>query len=92
MPKSSFTWQDSSFSNLFLQSCEGTSPAQRLTTSEFNQEVGSLTPDGRTLAFIEERPRTQLDIMVLDIDTGHVRPFLDSPFIENSPEISPDGR
>jgi hypothetical protein len=87
-----FAWQESSFVNLFLQSYEGTSPAQRLTTGEFNQELGSLTPDGRTLAFIEERPRTQLDIMVLDMETGIVRPFLDSPFVENYPEISPDGR
>lgn len=84
--------QESSAANLSVLSSEGTSPARRLTTSDLNQEVGSLTPDGRTLAFIEERPRTQLDIMTLDLDTGLVRPFLDSKFIENYPEISPDGR
>jgi hypothetical protein len=84
--------QESSFVNLYLQTYDGTSPLRRLTTSEFNQELGSLTPDGRTLAFIEERPQTQLDIMVLDMVSGGVRPFLDSPFLENYPEISPDGR
>jgi len=87
-----FERQEASVVNLFAQSSDGTSPMQRLTTSENNQALGSITPDGRTLAFVEERPNFGLDIMFLETESGRVRPFLDSDFDEAYPEFSPDGR
>jgi hypothetical protein len=67
---------------------------ERVTTSEYNQHPGSWSPDGKTVALTEWHPADTLhDIAVLDVESGRVRPFLNSQFSEKYPEFSPpDGR
>ncbi len=87
-----FGWWKSGLANLYLQPADGSSPMERLTTSENEQFAGSFTPDGATLAFVQDNPETDFDILLLDIKSRRVRAFLDSKAGEYMPEISPDGR
>ena len=86
-----FAWQKSAVSNLFSQPYDGSSPMERLTTSQYDTSPGSWSPDGQTLALAEIHPDT-LDIVLLDARSGRVRSFLNSQFNEMYPEFSPDGR
>ena len=65
---------------------------ERLTTSDYLQSPGSWSPDGATLAFVEGHPDTPYDILLLDLRSRRVTPFLNSRAFEGWPEISPDGR
>jgi eukaryotic-like serine/threonine-protein kinase len=87
-----FSWAKSLASNLYSQTYDGSSPMERLTTSEYYQEAGSWSPDGKTVALVEGHPDTNYDIAVLDIASGRVTPFLNSKFSEESPDLSSDGR
>jgi serine/threonine-protein kinase len=87
-----FGWQESRVSNLFWQPYDGSSPMERLTTSEHDQYVGSWAKDGKTVALVEWPLGANPDIAVLDVRSGRVTPFLNSQFMEMYPDFSPDGR
>ena len=79
--------------NLFVQSGDGSSEAERLTTSENSQYPGSFSPDGRALAFSESTSATNWDIYILPLDGDHhPRPFVKTEFNEANPRFSPDGK
>jgi Tol biopolymer transport system component len=66
---------------------------EQLTTSAFDQEPGSWSPDGATLAFAEWHPEVLgNDILLLDVRSRRITPFLNSRANEGWPEFSPDGR
>src|ERR1700737_1951149 len=82
----------SSSLNLHWMPTDGSSVAERLTTSENMQSPGSWSPDGRLLAFSENDPTTGWDIWVLKLDGERKpQPFLQTPFNEGAPTFSPDG-
>jgi len=85
-------WQKSVALNLFWQPYDGSSPMERLTTSEYDERPGSWSSDGKTVALVEEHPDTGYDITLLDVRSGRLTPFLNSQFREIYPEFSPDGR
>jgi Tol biopolymer transport system component len=89
-----FSWQKSTVPNLFSQPFDGSSPMERLTTSEYGQHPGSWSSssDGQTLALVESHADSGEDIVLLEARSGRVRPFLNSQFDEMYPEFSPDGR
>jgi serine/threonine-protein kinase len=87
-----FNWHGSLVSNLFWLPYDGSSPMERLTTSEFEQDPGSWSSDGKTLALVENHADTGLDIALLDVRSGRVTPLLNSQFNEEFPDFSPDGR
>ena len=87
-----FGWHKSLRANLFWQPYDGSSPMERLTTSEYTQNPNSWSSDGKTIALVETHPDTRADIAVLDVPSGRVTPFLNSQFNEAYPEFSPDGR
>jgi serine/threonine-protein kinase len=87
-----FAWHKSGVPNLFWQPYDGSSPMERLTTSEYTQAPGSWSPDGKTVALVQEHAATGWDVAVLDTRSGRVTPFLNSQFSETHPEFSPDGR
>jgi serine/threonine protein kinase len=87
-----FGWSKSGPANLYWQSSDGSSAMERLTTSEYMQWAGSWSPDGKTVALVEVHQDAGQDIAMLDVGSGRVTPFLNSPFVEIFPEISPDGR
>lgn len=77
--------------NLFMVPIDGSGAPERLTTSDNLQLPGSWSPDGRTLAFVEQRPGSGRDIWLL----GQAReptPWADSTSDESAPRFSPDGR
>ena len=86
-----FTSTRTGQSNLYWQAADGSSPMERLTTSAYPQFPGSFSPDGATLAFLEGNLDTKWDILLLDLRSRSVTPWLNSRFNEWYPEISPDG-
>jgi Tol biopolymer transport system component len=86
-----FSWHRSLAENLFWQPYDGSSPRERLTTSEYAQYPGSWSPDGKTVALLDWSSFSA-DIAILDVRSGRATPFLNSRFDERYPEFSPDGR
>jgi serine/threonine-protein kinase len=84
-------WKPGGPPNLYWQPVDGSSPMERLTTSEYNQFSGSWSPDGTTLAFVEFGPGIGR-ILLLDVRSRRVTPFLNSQSAQAYPEFSPDGR
>ena len=79
--------------NLYWQSADGSGPAERLTTSVYNQVALSWSPDGKILAFGEDNPATGNDIWMLPMDGDRKpRAFLHERFHEKAAQFSPDGR
>jgi serine/threonine-protein kinase len=87
-------------SNLYWQRADGTGDVQRLTDSKNLQYPGSWHPNGKFLAFQETNPQTNSDLMILPMEgdeasgwkPGKATVFLNSPFVEQEPMFSPDGR
>jgi eukaryotic-like serine/threonine-protein kinase len=78
---------------------DGTGQPEVLTQSSNPQNPQSFTPDGRQLAFVEIAPATGADIWILPVSSTAsglraLKPevFLQTPFHERGPVISPDGR
>jgi Tol biopolymer transport system component len=86
--------------NLWWIRADGAGDAQRLAESKSPQFAGSWRPDGKVLAFTQQKPDTSFDIMTLSIEgneksgwrPGEPKPFVNSAFIEVEPAFSPDGR
>jgi hypothetical protein len=88
-----FSWHKSLADNLYWLPYDGSAPMERLTTGEFMQTAGSFSPDGKTVALMEINPDTGGDILILDVRSRRVTPFLNSKISwEVQPEFSPDGR
>jgi serine/threonine-protein kinase len=79
--------------NLFWRPADGSATPERLASSAGAQAPGAWTPDGKTLLFIEQSPATGYDIWTLSLE-GNRRPhpLLQTSFIENYVDLSPDGR
>jgi len=86
--------------NLWWIRVDGPGNAQRLAESRNVQLAGSWQPDGKVLAFFQQNPGTNWDIMILPIEgdeksgwkPGEPKPFVNSVFDEQEPAFSPDGR
>ena len=86
--------------NLWWIRADGAGDAQRLAESKNPQYARSWRPDGKVLAFRQQNPGTNLDIMTLPIEgdeksgwkPGEPKPFVNSAFTELEPAFSPDGR
>ena len=86
-----FTSNRAGQKNLFWQLADGSDSAARLTTSELTQQAYAWSPDGTTLAFGDQHPDTNWDLLLLSAD-GTPRPFLRTEFVERLAAFSPDGR
>ena len=81
--------------NLYWKAADGSGTAEQLTTSARSQTPASWSPDGTTLAFVEEGDSLgffQFDIWVLSIRDRKTRAVVQTAAHESSPEFSPDGR
>jgi len=85
-------WNQTGLDNLYLQDADGNSSMERLTNSKYSQAPGHFSLDGSTLAFVEIRSQTECSILLLDMKSRKVTPFLDSGVWAGWPEISCDGR
>ena len=81
--------------NLYWKAADGSGAVERLTTSARSQTPASWSPDGTTLAFVEEgdsKGSLQFDIWVLSIGDRKTRAVIHTDANEMTPEFSPDGR
>ena len=83
--------RDGGVSNLFRIRSDFSGKVERLTTSENPQHPDDISPDGKTLAFVEET-----DIYLLPIDerckaTGTPVALVERPAAQWAAEFSPDG-
>ena len=80
-------------SNMYWRPVDGSSGEERLLESERTHFVGSWSPDGKLLAYTEAHPQTQMDIWILPIEADRTpQPFLRTPFDDQTPSFSPDGK
>jgi len=77
--------------NLFWQLADGSGGLERLTTSQYTQNMTSWSGDGQLLAYFENNPTQQRDIWVLRMSDRKAQPFLATPFNEGAGAFSPDG-
>jgi serine/threonine-protein kinase len=80
--------------NLFTAPVDGSAPPQPLAPSDLDQGApGSVSSDGRLLAFTTSGAVTGSDIYTLSLENGGaVKPLIQTEFIEAFPTFSPDGR
>ena len=77
--------------NLFMANIDRTGPIERLASSENPQTPGAWAPDG-TLVYVERRPSTGRDILLLTTPDLRSRPLVSSTADESAPAFSPDGQ
>jgi serine/threonine-protein kinase len=78
---------------LFWKPADGSGPEERLTASENFHLAYSFSRDGRFLAYEEQTSKGNFDLWVLPMDGDRKpRPFVRTPFENNAPAFSPDGR
>ena len=91
-----FSWNAGGRRNLYRVRADGSSAAERLTTSEQDQGLISLSPDGQTAIFTDTdvaADATSWHIMSVRLDGGaEPQPVVTGPFRQGSGELSPDGR
>lgn len=82
-----------SYRNLLWKAADGSGGEEALTSSDNIGVPGSVTPDGKWLAFHAVDPATGPDIWVLPLD-GDRKPqvVVKTPEPDISPRFSPDGR
>jgi serine/threonine-protein kinase len=84
--------------NLHWQRSDGVQQSESLTDSRNPITPASWHPNGEVVAFIENNPATNYDIMLLPLNqkggtpTGPPKPFLNTVAQEVTPAFSPDGR
>ena len=79
--------------NLWRQAADGTGAPERLTTSNNDQRLTGITPDGTAVVFDESTPAMGRDLLQLALDGTHVvTPLLQTKFDELNGIVSPDGR
>jgi serine/threonine-protein kinase len=81
--------------NLYWKAADGSGVPERLTSSPRSQTPSSWSPDGTTIAYVEEGPSSgffQFDIWGLSMTDREPRPIVQTAANEMSPEFSPDGR
>ena len=79
--------------NLFWRSADGSGDEERLTTGRQQHVAGSVSPDGRLLAYAEATATRGFDIQLLPLQPrGEPRLFIGSPNGERWPMFSPDGK
>ncbi len=72
---------------------DGSSPDKTLFELDHWLAARAITADGKQLLFETLRPASGVDLWLLPMDgSRHATPFLQTPFNEGNPSLSPDGR
>ncbi len=73
---------------LYRKQWDGSGQAEQLAISNRSQIAASVSPDGKTVAYIQDR-----NIWLLPLDgSGKASPFFESSADEFNPKFSPDGK
>lgn len=76
--------------DIWLMGTDGVT-AEQLTTDPGHDSTPSVSPDGRSVAFVSSRDGGNLHIWRMDIDGGNQRRLTNHAY-ENTPSFTPDGR
>jgi Tol biopolymer transport system component len=76
---------------LYARNAKGGGEERKLVSREFDDFLYDWSRDGSYLIYTEVNSRTKLDLWVLPLG-GAPRPFRSTPFNEDWPQFSPDGR
>jgi Tol biopolymer transport system component len=92
--KLSFLCQPRAVQDICVKSLVTAGDVETLYASLYWKTNGPWTPDGRSIYFAEQNPQTNEDLMVLDVGAPAKKPgvILKTPFSEDVPELSPDGK
>jgi eukaryotic-like serine/threonine-protein kinase len=78
---------------LYWAPADGTGEPELLREARGGVQMGSVSPDGALLAYVDRAPETSQDIWLLPLAGDRTpRPWLKTSASENHPELSPDGR
>ena len=88
-----FSWNQASVNDIFWVSADGSGQAEQLTTSDVNDVVTSVTPDGANVLFarLDSVGGTREVWQAPLGDSGMVTPVLQGEFARGNAEVSPDG-
>jgi serine/threonine-protein kinase len=86
-----FTSERDGSANIYRQSADGTTLAERLTHSSNMQAPMAVSPDGNALVVREDAPTARLMLLPLS-GPRQMKPLLKTSFIEQNGEVSPNGR
>jgi Tol biopolymer transport system component len=87
-----YSSQRTSSYSIFWRPADGSGAEERSTTNEMNNATSSFSPDGRTLIYSQQDPKTGYDLWVLPLEGERKpQPFLQTPFNERGAPLSPDG-
>jgi Tol biopolymer transport system component len=86
------SFRDESVS-IFVKDASGAAGEEALLTTHTMKDLMDVSRDGRFLAFCEESPETQLDLMVMPLTGDRTpRPFAKTRFVECQARFSPDSK
>ena len=77
---------------IYQKSANGTGGEELLVESDFPAVPSSWSPDGKFIVYTTRDPKTQFDVWILPLGGKKPVPFLQSPFNERDPQISPNGK
>jgi len=77
---------------IYQKSASGTGAEELLFESDPPKVPVSWSPDGKSIVFSVRDPKTGFDVWVLPLADKKPVPFLQSPFNERDPQISPNGK
>jgi eukaryotic-like serine/threonine-protein kinase len=78
--------------NLYWQSADGSGRAERLTTSDYTQRPGWRSSPGPMVPFVEVHPVSLADVWMLSLEDRTVAPVVQTPYDEDFPALSPNGK
>jgi len=82
---------DSRVPNVYRKAADGSGEPTLLVESDHPRFPRAWSADGNLLAIVEWNPQSMRDIWILDVEnSGEARPFINSPFDEFTPILSPD--
>jgi Tol biopolymer transport system component len=77
---------------IWRRETESPAPGVRIHAASAHVFPAAVTPDGRTLAFVQKSETTRTDLWLLPLDGGTPTPLAQSPFDEWGAAFSPDGK
>jgi serine/threonine-protein kinase len=77
---------------VYVGTAEATGDATPITDGALMRIPGDFTADGTKVLLTEVNPKTQMDIVQIDIASKTLTPIIATPAIELLPSLSPDGR
>jgi eukaryotic-like serine/threonine-protein kinase len=77
---------------IYQKSASGTGAEELLVESELPKVPMCWSPDGKFIVYTLRDPKTGFDVWILSLGDKKATPFLQSPFNERDPQISPNGK